>query len=1202
MKKVFKWSLAGVVVLAALTAVVLYNPNLAKGPLEHQLGRLAGFPVKLAGDIELAIGRVTEISVADLHIKAPDWSAQNDLVVIDQLFLSLNTSSLFDEIVIVNSLHISGLQTNLETGSDGQNNWQSAGHQASDKSTAAPGVVFLDVRLNDFRLKHLDQTGKNRQDFYIQTLSQRRGQDDMLDIIFNGSLNDRPVDFNGVVGPFDKLLMGKEIIFDGHGNFGNLEIRSKGLIDDLAKPRRPQFELRIQGQNIDEITAMLGVDDLGSGDFFFDAIGGEVESHYEAGINGQIGDVTLDASVRANDLASLNELDLTLAANGPSLGAFTRVLGIEDWPDEPFSIKGDINRVGSTLNVSRLTSTIGGTEFLLDGLLTNFPDFDAGRLRLSVVGDEVEQFRQLLNLPGIVTGPFEVHGKLDISPQEVELLNLDMKTAFGQLVLTGTLGAAPSYDGSNLRLYIDGRNARELMSIFDIDVLPEKPFKLDTQFETRDNGLYVKHGVLVTIEEERLELGGFLSFDPGSLRTDIKVRMYGQHPSRLLHRFVGGVEFSDSPYDMGGRIHVTEQGVQLQDINLRFIDAELSLNGQINRDDQLLGTHFDFQLQAGDIASLGAFTALHDALEIFVPGQPYRAGGQLMIVDDGWRLNNVMGKIGETTFDIGGLLSNQPSLVGSQLRFSINGSNLPGLLVDRYGSDLPGGAFTASGQLSLSTDTFSIHDFSFETEKARANIDLELGWPLDHDINADFNVDVQGDDVRQLMVRAGAFEPSLLPFRFKADGNKQGQLISLDYFDVKIGDLIVDLQGNLEDSDTGENIDLVFSAKSTDLSTLGRVNGNPLPAMAMNLTADLVGNTREFSMRNLTGNLADSIVNGSLDVSLQNPRPIFLLNVQSDYFDIRPFLDLAGSSGNDAVEITASKKRLIPQIVLPLDAMAVADATIDLEVAELRHRTDSVKNLKLEAALQAGALDVPRLSLEDRRGQLEARFSVTPTDTHNADVQVDLSAEEVIFNLSKQQPDRLSHAPAADIEFHASGNGSNLQELAGSMSGSLYIGSDGGVLENLNLNILDKFIFEEVLKLIMPESDPQADMVLKCAAAMLEIEDGRVKTNPAVTFTTDRITVVSKGTLNLKNERMKLNFNSTPNKALNISAGELFNPYIQVGGTLSEPDIGIDTSNALLHGGAAIGSAGLSILAKGVIDRVGSTFSLCEQIKEQARQ
>lgn len=1196
MKRVLKWLLAGVVVLVAVTAVVLYNPNLAKGPLEHQLSKLAGFPVRLAGDLELAIGRITELSVSDLHVVAPTWSAQNDLVVIGRLFLSLETSSLFDEAIIVNSLQISGLQANLETGSDGENNWQSTQQQATEQITASPGAIFLDVRLDDVMLKHLDQTDESGQVFYIQTLSQQHRSDNMLDITFNGSLNDRPVDFGGAIGPFENLLMGRDIVYDGQGNFGNLEIHSKGLIDDLSRPRRPRFELRIQGQNIDEITAMLGIDDLGSGNFSFNAIGGEVESHYEAGISGKIGGVTLDASVRANDLANLDELDITLAANGPNLGAVTRSFGLERWPDKPFSFYGSAARVGSTLDVSNLTLGIGGTELVLDALLSNFPNLDSSRVRLSVMGNDAAQFRELLGIHGTAAGPFEVRGKLDVSPQGVELLQVEMKTSFGHLAVSGTLGTGPTYDGSRLQLNMDGNNAHTLMSVFNIDAMPEDSFNLDAQIETMENGLLLERCILVTSGNERLELGGYLSYKPGSQGTAVDVTLNGQHLKRVLQRFIPDLEVPDLPYDLGGLVRVQQEGIQLQDVKARVADVELGLTGSVSLRDHLVGTSLDFDLDGKDLSTLKKIPKLLPSLAIFVPGQPYHAAGHFRIIGTGWGLDNIKGRIGDTDIAINGQISNQPDWSGSNIDFSIKGPDLHAFLVNKDASDLSIGSFKSNGRLRLAGNMLSIEGFSFETDKTSGKADLEFGWPISSTVDADFNVDLWGNDIRYLLPTLEMFEPALAAYRINAVGHQQDNFISFKHFDAVIGNLHVAAEGEVD-----ENIKITFGAQSDDLSALGVLNGKPLPAMALDLKVDFAGGAQHFTLHNISGSLGETDISGNMEVLFGESRPKIDLTVKSRLLDLRPFFSQIDNTAKKSK--APRQERLIPALPLPLEALKKADLTLAFNADEIRRNNDSLKNLVLEADVLDGNLSIPIMSIHGtRQGHYRSSLTISPTNTDNADVKIDITAENILLNLINHPQDRLSELPLYDLEFHATTKGGDLRELAASLNGSLTMESGGGSLGSINLGVLDVFLVDQIFGMIMPKPTEDDSLEVSCYASAFNITDGLVKTDPAIAYSTNKLILVAKGTLDLKTEKLNFNFNATPTKALRISAGELFNPYIRIGGTLANPDVGLDPSKAMLHGGAAVGTAGISILAKGLLDRMSTATPLCEQMLEQVRQ
>ena len=58
----------------------------------------------------------------------------------------------------------------------------------------------------------------------------------------------------------------------------------------------------------------------------------------------------------------------------------------------------------------------------------------------------------------------------------------------------------------------------------------------------------------------------------------------------------------------------------------------------------------------------------------------------------------------------------------------------------------------------------------------------------------------------------------------------------------------------------------------------------------------------------------------------------------------------------------------------------------------------------------------------------------------------------------------------------------------------------------------------------------------------------------------------------------------------------MFHPYILISGTLAKPSVGVDPGKAALHGGAAIATLGISVLAKGVLDRAGNAAPICEEM------
>lgn len=1199
MRKVLKWSLLACAILAAVALLFLYNPNLAKGPLERQLSALSGYPVDLRGDLDIDIGRTTELSLMDLHVLAPGWSQNQDLGVIGHLKLRLDLASLFSDKIVIESLHVDRLDINLEIDAQGKQNWVTGKQAEHDPGNETPTIVLLnEIYLRDATLVYLDQARELQHSAEIMSLTQQHLEDGMLAIDLKGGFNQRPVEFSASIGPYQNLLSGHDVVFSGHGLVENINIRTEGLLDALAQPQRPRFFLSIQGPDIDQVTTMLGIDDLGAGGFTLNVQAGAVADHYEASINSEMGNVSLNTSLVTDQLTSLDELELDINADGPNLGAFMSLLGMDDWPGEAFSLSGKAQRTGNTLNIPGLQLNVGSTVMTLDALLTNFPEFGASRARLSISGDDLAQFDQLLGRRGVATGPFKLRGRLDVSPDQVEFLEIALDTAFGSLMLSGTLGTGLGFNDSDLNLRIDGGNAHELMSIFDIHALPETPFSLDADTRITDDGVYLDRGILLTDLGGRLDLQGFISFERGGIGSEIQVNTSGEDLSAVLHKLVDQTTIPARPFDIGVRLHVLSEGIRIESLSADIAGTELTASGLLVPGKQFQGTAVNLQVRSVDISDLAGFEVLGEPLGTLKPGQPLEVNGQISITGTGWELSQLDGQIGETRFGIDALISLQADRDGSYIDFSVSGPGLDELLAGERGVVFPAGTFESSGKLNLSASTLRLEDFVFESPHTNARITLALGWPIVENVDATFDLDVSGNDIRNLLPPLDPFEPAGVAFHVTAAGSKQDNRFSLRRLVAEIGNTEARVENRPDGNTSDDSVRLDISLNSDDLSSLGLIDGRPLPAIAADLKTEFIGNFNEFSLENIDFKLGNSDISGILEIFMGPDRPVINLSLNSQVMDIRPFLGMADQE--EEVEAETKREYLIPETPLPLATLGQADMTVSLGVNQLKYGPSSLENLKLSAQTIDGGLEVTDLSFQELQGSLQSSLSLVSVGTNKAAIAIDIVGKSVFLDLLETPDEEKSTLPVYDIALHVNGTGGTVRELAGSLDGTLFIGSDGGTLNNVNLSLLDTFVLDEVIGLILPKSKDDDGLNVSCFAAAVRFNDGLMRTEPAVALTTDKINLISEGLLNLKTEEIDYNFNATPTNALKISAGELFNPYILVSGTLLDPKVGLDPSKALLHGGAAIGTAGISIIAKGLIDRLGNANSLCRQIRQQS--
>jgi hypothetical protein len=145
-------------------------------------------------------------------------------------------------------------------------------------------------------------------------------------------------------------------------------------------------------------------------------------------------------------------------------------------------------------------------------------------------------------------------------------------------------------------------------------------------------------------------------------------------------------------------------------------------------------------------------------------------------------------------------------------------------------------------------------------------------------------------------------------------------------------------------------------------------------------------------------------------------------------------------------------------------------------------------------------------------------------------------------------------------------------------------------------------MLEEMLSAINPlrKTDPNTDF--ECLIVPLTVTDGKVAGAPSIFVSTEKLRAVTQGSLNLKTEEIRVGVRTTPRRIVSISAAELFNPYVQVVGTLAAPKLAVDEAGVLITGGAAVATGGLTLLARGLWDRLSKAGDACKQVSEQARK
>jgi uncharacterized protein involved in outer membrane biogenesis len=221
-------------------------------------------------------------------------------------------------------------------------------------------------------------------------------------------------------------------------------------------------------------------------------------------------------------------------------------------------------------------------------------------------------------------------------------------------------------------------------------------------------------------------------------------------------------------------------------------------------------------------------------------------------------------------------------------------------------------------------------------------------------------------------------------------------------------------------------------------------------------------------------------------------------------------------------------------------------------------------------------------------GRFDGTLTVVPNG-QQADVHGTFSGKQLRFNVGGN-PDDLANALAWNIDIDLTGHGVSTRDLAESLDGRISVVSDGGRIRNLGLGLALGGFARELTNTLNPFNEQDQYTKIHCAKFVLVANDGLIETDPNLVLQTDKINLLSKGSIDLDTEQIDLNFDSKPRKRLSISAGELINPYVRVAGTLSEPYLTINRRSTAI---AAV-TAGWSIIAQAAWDRTFRAENPCE--------
>lgn len=828
-----------------------------------------------------------------------------------------------------------------------------------------------------------------------------------------------------------------------------------------------------------------------------------------------------------------------------------------------------------------LEVALADLRLVLEGAARDLPALAGVSAVARLSGPDVGRIIERLGLPPFAAGAFVLETQV-VERDDGHHVRAEGDLGDIEVFADGTVDRFIAPRAAQFEFRLAGPDTKYMAELFGIQGAPAEPFSVSGDLTARE-GLATFRNTELSVGRNVVTVNG--SMRRGELLPNGELRLTASGPNfSVLGPFLDRSGLPAAPFKVTA-------DVQKQDDSWRInaVDAEVGENTFAATGSVTVGRRADneivFRAAGPNIAFLEDFTELRG-----LPEKPFAIGARLRSDPGGIAVDNGAATFGDNRLDIDGVIAVRPGLVGSRFDVRARGPQLRDIAVLAGVPYLPAGPFDAAVGLQFDEDLLRISEATARVGELTAAVSgvAGLGARLGF---VDLDLALNGPDAAQFVV----FE-WLAPFSGEAFAVTGGLLrndastLSLEELRVDVGGYHAAADGTISMSPESNDSDLRFSAGGPSLATVGEMFGvKVLNNKEFTVTGAFTGTTTGFEVQDLLVTVGESDLHGDFAIDLRGkPRVSGVL--QSDFLDLSERLASEAARSAETAEKEPGGLYFSDEpITAP--ALQAADVDVEVQVARFRGKTLDASDLRVGVKIEEGALLIAPFSVSGPAGHANGRMIFKPVPA-GYELDMNLAVRDLHAGLLAGAEGDFATLPPISGQLALRGSGESLHDIMASSNGRISARQGAGEFKRLLTTVIFGDVITEVVRTINPLDAGRRRTRLDCGIYDMTIVDGLVVLE-RVAMQTDRLQTLVSGSINLQDERLNVTFRTKPREGLGITIGTVANAFLIVRGTLKEPRVVVDPKSSMTTTGAAVATGGLSLLARGLWNRVTAEGSIC---------
>ena len=330
------------------------------------------------------------------------------------------------------------------------------------------------------------------------------------------------------------------------------------------------------------------------------------------------------------------------------------------------------------------------------------------------------------------------------------------------------------------------------------------------------------------------------------------------------------------------------------------------------------------------------------------------------------------------------------------------------------------------------------------------------------------------------------------------------------------------------------------------------------------LIADGRADMRKVELNISSLDVVNNVITGTVTADIAGKKPYVAADLNSRQIDLRSF-DTAGSTAFvlPALISSAAASELVPDIAVPYDLLQTADADVDVAVGRLVvNDAFAADNVSLKAKLNNGVLNINPLQMQFGQGTVKMTAGV---DGAARSVVLGINTEDLLlqdlhreFKVEGQNDFGVLAGGKSEVYANLRASGKTLRALTDSLSGELIVLAEETDIQSGALSFLSSNFARQLLDVLKIDTTRAEKAELKCAVVRADVKNGVINFPKGIAIDSDKLSIVSGGTVNLQNDRLQLSLNAYRSGLADISVMQALSNLVEIGGTLPSPKIALD--------------------------------------------